>query len=132
VIGIPTATKMGLAAAATVAVAALVAITLVPSLLGFFPRAVLARAVRRTGAMRELHDRKENMGSRWARFVLRYPLPVLLLAVSALGVIAVPAFHLRLGEAGMQSCLPQTPSGAPMTTSVGRSVPGSTVNSPSS
>jgi RND superfamily putative drug exporter len=32
--------------------------------------------------------------------VLRYPLPVLLLAVSALGVIAVPAFHLRLGEAG--------------------------------
>jgi RND superfamily putative drug exporter len=100
VIGIPTATKMGLAAAATVAVAVLVAITLVPSLLGFFPRAVLARAVRRTGGVRKFQFHEENLGSRWARFVLRYPVPVLLLAVSALGVIAVPAAHLRLGEAG--------------------------------
>jgi RND superfamily putative drug exporter len=98
VIGIPTSTKMGLVAAATVAVAVLVALTLVPALLGFWPRAVLPRAVRR-GA-RVVPGGKPNMGSRWAGFVLRYPLPLLLLAAAALGVIALPAMHMRLGEAG--------------------------------
>jgi RND superfamily putative drug exporter len=98
VIGIPTATKMGLTAAATVAVSVLVAVTLIPALLGFFPRAVLPRAARRDA--RVTRASKPNMGSRWAGFVLRYPLPVLLLAAAALGVIAIPATHMRLGEAG--------------------------------
>jgi RND superfamily putative drug exporter len=40
------------------------------------------------------------MGSRWARLVLRYPLPLLLLGTTVLGVIALPAMHMRLGEAG--------------------------------
>jgi len=107
VIGIPSVAKMGLAAAATVAVAVLVAITFIPALLGFFPRAVLPRAVRRghTGAARRrwsalAADGRPNLGSRWAGFVQRYPVPVLLLAVVTLGVIAVPATHMRLGEPG--------------------------------
>jgi RND superfamily putative drug exporter len=107
VIGIPTVTKMGLAAAATVAVGVLVALTLIPALLGFWPRAVLPRAVRRA-AKRGEHvaaSGKPNMGSRWAAFVLRYPLPLLLLAAAGLGVMAVPALHVRLGEAG-NSILP--------------------------
>jgi putative drug exporter of the RND superfamily len=102
VIGIPSSTKMGLAAAATVAVAVLVAVTLIPALLGFWPRAVLPRTVRRA-ARRGMHvvsSGKPNLGSRWAGFVLRYPLPVLLLAAAALGMIALPAMHMRLGEAG--------------------------------
>jgi RND superfamily putative drug exporter len=40
------------------------------------------------------------MGSRWAGMVLRYPLPLLLAGVALLGVIALPALHLRLGDAG--------------------------------
>jgi RND superfamily putative drug exporter len=102
VIGIPTVTKMGLAAAATVAIAVLVAVTLVPALLGIWPRAVLPRRVRRAqrhGAQVAPRT-KPNMGSRWAAFVLRYPLPILLLAVAGLGVMAIPATHMRLGEAG--------------------------------
>jgi RND superfamily putative drug exporter len=43
---------------------------------------------------------KPNMGSRWARFVQRYPLPLLLLGAAGLGVIALPAAHMRLGESG--------------------------------
>jgi putative drug exporter of the RND superfamily len=107
VIGIPSFTKMGLAAAATVAVAVLVALTLIPALLGFWPRAVLPRAARKAARRepRVVPGGKPNMGSRWAAFVLRYPLPLLLLGAAGLGVIAIPALHMRLGEPG-NSILP--------------------------
>jgi RND superfamily putative drug exporter len=102
VIGIPTVTKMGLAAAATIAISVLVALTFVPALLGFWSRAVLPRAVRRAAkrGVRIVPSRQPNMGSRWAGLVLRYPLPLLLLGAAALGIIALPALHMRLGEAG--------------------------------
>lgn len=111
VVGIPMLTKMGLAAAATVGVAVLVALTLVPALLAFWPRAVLPRAVRRR--LRTLnsvdaqsdstHADKPNGGTRWARFVLRRPLPVLLLSIIGLGVIAAPVTQLHLGTTGDES-----------------------------
>ncbi|MFH8791167.1 MMPL family transporter [Streptomyces sp. NPDC017941] len=47
VAGVPMLTDMGLAAAGTVVIAVLVTLTLLPALLGFFPRAVLPRAQRR-------------------------------------------------------------------------------------
>jgi RND superfamily putative drug exporter len=102
VIGVPSATKMGLAAAGAVAVAVLVAVTFIPALLGFWPRAVLPRAGRRAvkRGMPVVSSAKPNMGSRWARFVQRYPLPLLLLGAAGLGVMALPAAHMRLGESG--------------------------------
>ncbi|SCF74746.1 putative drug exporter of the RND superfamily, partial [Streptomyces sp. MnatMP-M27] len=42
-------------------------------------------------------EEKPNMGTRWARFVLRRPLMVLLVAVLGLGAAAVPAVSLELG-----------------------------------
>ncbi|HSA52953.1 MAG TPA: MMPL family transporter, partial [Yinghuangia sp.] len=97
VVGVPMLTKMGLAAAGAVVVAVLIALTLVPALLGFWPRAVLARSERK-GA--KPARRKDNAGTRWARFVLRRPLPVLLVAVAGLGALAVPAMDLQLGMPG--------------------------------
>ena len=47
VVGMPMLTKMGLAAAAAVVVAVLVALTLVPAVLGFVPDKVLSVARRR-------------------------------------------------------------------------------------
>jgi RND superfamily putative drug exporter len=95
VVGIPMLTKMGLAAAGAVAVAVLISLTLVPALLGFWPNAVLSRATRK-GTRR----RAKNGGRNWARFVLRYPLPVLLVGVAGLGAVALPAMDLRLGMPG--------------------------------
>ncbi|MFI2610450.1 MMPL family transporter [Kitasatospora sp. NPDC018619] len=102
VVGIPILAKMGLAAAGTVVIAVLVALTLVPALLGFLGRKVLPRKVRkaRGGAAPAA---KENGGARWARFILRRPLAVLLGGVIGLGVLAAPALDLRLGLPGDES-----------------------------
>ncbi|KJS54051.1 MMPL family transporter [Streptomyces rubellomurinus] len=99
VVGIPMLAKMGMAAAGTVVIAVLVALTLVPALLGFIGRRVLPRKVRKAaeGAARPTGD---NGGARWARFVLRRPLAVLLGGVIALGVLAAPALDLNLGLPG--------------------------------
>ncbi|MFC8274439.1 MMPL family transporter [Streptomyces sp. NPDC057271] len=116
VVDIPMLTKMGLAAAGTVAVAVLVAITLVPALIGFAPVKVMARKGRLAYAVKPLSDRKQrraarhaaeqarktkpNLGSRWASYVLRHPVAVLLVGVVGLGTIAVPAASLELGLPG--------------------------------
>jgi RND superfamily putative drug exporter len=98
VVGIPMLTKMGLAAAGAVVVAVLIALTLVPAFLGFWPNAVLSRKARRSGRVEETGS--DNGGTRWARFVLRRPLPVLLLGVIGLGALAVPMTGLQLGMPG--------------------------------
>ncbi|QKW52346.1 MMPL family transporter [Streptomyces buecherae] len=103
VVGIPTLTKMGLAAAGAVTVAVLVALTVVPALLGFWPNAVLSRRARKAGTTIP-RDRgaggRGNLGARWARFVLRRPVAVLVLGVVGLGALAVPMTSLQLGMPG--------------------------------
>ncbi|MEV7386767.1 MMPL family transporter [Streptomyces sp. NPDC091215] len=104
VVGIPMLTKMGLAAAGGVLLAVLVCLTLVPALLGFWPDAVLERGARRNSKRyRRKQRRSDNGGSRWARTVVRHPLPVLLLGVVGLGAVAVPAMNLQLGMPGDES-----------------------------
>ncbi|WP_320778399.1 MMPL family transporter [Streptomyces sp. CRN 30] len=113
VVNIPLLTKMGLAAAGTVVVAVLVALTLIPALLGYAGRRIRpagAKGAKGTkgGARADeageqaetapaAQAAKPNMGTRWARFVIRRPVVVLLLAVVGLGVAAVPATQLELG-----------------------------------
>ncbi|MYY86156.1 MMPL family transporter [Streptomyces sp. SID335] len=110
IVNIPILTKMGLAAAATVVIAVLIALTMIPALLGFAGRKVLRRKDRKKSAS-ELSDpnAKPKLGTRWARFVLRHPLSVLLVAVLGLGAVAVPAASLELG-------LPDEGSSAPDST----------------
>jgi RND superfamily putative drug exporter len=103
VVGIPLLTPMGLAAAGTVVVAVLVAVTLIPALFGICGRRIgppRSRTRRRRGA----DDRpKPVMGVRWARFVVRRPVAVLVGGVALLGVLAVPAASLQMGLPGDES-----------------------------
>ncbi|MEU5892289.1 MMPL family transporter [Streptomyces sp. NPDC047461] len=101
VIGVPMLAKMGLCAAGAVVVAVLIALTLVPALLGMWPDAVLPRRTRRNGAAAA--STEGNGGSRWARFVLRRPVAVLVTCVAGLGVLALPAAQLELGMPGDES-----------------------------
>ncbi|WP_105967936.1 MMPL family transporter [Streptomyces geranii] len=104
VVGVPMLTKMGLCAAGAVVVAVLVALTLVPALLGMWPDAVLSRATRNRGPMAAPSTgAKANGGTRWARFVLRRPWTVLIVSVVGLGVLAVPAASLEMGMPGAES-----------------------------
>ncbi|MFE6223437.1 MMPL family transporter [Streptomyces sp. NPDC057854] len=96
VVNIPMLTKMGFAAAGTVVIAVLIALTLIPALLGFAGDKVIGRKQRKGLADAE-KDGKPNAGTRWARFVLRRPLFVLLAGVLGLGAIAVPAASLEMG-----------------------------------
>lgn len=93
VVNIPMLTKMGFAAAGTVVIAVLIALTLIPALLGFAGKRVLGRKVRKG---KQISD-KPNAGTRWASFVLRRPVVVLLAGVLGLGAIAVPTGSLEMG-----------------------------------
>ncbi|MGW5214023.1 MMPL family transporter [Streptomyces sp. NPDC004051] len=110
VVNIPMLTKMGIAAAGTVAIAVLIALTMVPALLGY-----AGGKVRPAGEKSKLLGggrakktatgtatgtgtaQRPNMGTRWASFVVRRPVAVLLLGVVGLGAAAVPASSLELG-----------------------------------
>ncbi|MEU8001975.1 MMPL family transporter [Catellatospora sp. NPDC049111] len=106
IVGIPLLAGLGLSAAATVAVAVLVAVTLLPALLGFTgDRLIKGRLFGHATPDPESDSGPVPMGERWARFVVRFRIPVLVLTVAALGVLAIPAADLRLGlpDDGMQS-----------------------------
>ncbi|MET9494753.1 MMPL family transporter [Streptomyces sp. NPDC006552] len=109
VVNIPILTKMGMAAAATVAIAVVIALTMIPALLGFAGKKVLRRKERKVLPAQGAPAGKPNLGTRWSRFVMRRPLTVLLVAVLGLGTIAVPAAGLELG-------LPDEGSSAPDST----------------
>jgi putative drug exporter of the RND superfamily len=88
VVGIPFLTVMGLGAAATIVIAVLIALTLVPALLGF------------AGA--RLHrgkniDTARSLGRRWANLVTRHRVPAGLAVIALTVVVALPALHIRLG-----------------------------------
>jgi RND superfamily putative drug exporter len=94
VVGIPFLTVMGLGAAGTVLVTVVVALTLVPAMLGFAGERLRpapgSRAARReTGGA--------TVGSRWVAGVTRRPVAALLACVIGLGLMAIPALDLQLG-----------------------------------
>ncbi|MET9133968.1 MMPL family transporter [Streptomyces antibioticus] len=99
VVNIPMLTKMGVAAAGTVVIAVLIALTMIPALLGFAGRRVrpAGEKSKLLGGGRAKSAAKPNMGTRWASFVVRRPVAVLLLGVLGLGAAAVPAASLELG-----------------------------------
>ncbi|MEU3601175.1 MMPL family transporter [Streptomyces sp. NPDC006798] len=114
VVNIPILTKMGFAAAGTVVIAVVIAITLIPALLGFAGDKILGRKVRKARKAgvdigQGVPGAKPKAGVRWAQFVLRRPVAVLLTAVVGLGLIAVPAASLQVG-------LPDEGSSSPAST----------------
>ncbi|WP_258017646.1 MMPL family transporter [Streptomyces noursei] len=100
VVNVPMLTKMGVAAAGTVAIAVLIALTMIPALLGYAGRKVKPAGEKSKllgGGRGAKKADRPNMGTRWASFVVRRPVAVLLLGVVGLGAAAIPANSLELG-----------------------------------
>ncbi|MFI6782820.1 MMPL family transporter [Micromonospora sp. NPDC050276] len=132
VVNIPFLTVMGLAAAGTVTVAVLVAITLQPALLGFAGRRVLPRRLRAlpTGgtaadgttadeddtdiadrpAVTASTDERNRFGFRWARLVTRFRVPVILVGLLGLGLLALPTPDMRLALPGAATAAVGSPA----------------------
>jgi len=96
VVNIPFLTEMAVAAAVTVVIAVLIAVTLLPAFAGFTGKRIFTKRQRRRIA-EGLHDAKPNGGKRWAGFVTRHPILVALVGIVGLGTLAYPALDLELG-----------------------------------
>ncbi|MCG5441055.1 MMPL family transporter [Micromonospora foliorum] len=128
VVDIPFLTVMGLAAAGTVTVAVLVAITLQPALLGFAGRRVLPRRLRsvptdgtaadeddtdvtdRPTARPTTTEERNRFGFRWARLVTRFRVPVILVGLLGLGLLALPTPDMRLALPGAATAAVGSPA----------------------
>ena len=98
---IPFLTAMGNAAAATVALAVIAALTLLPAVMSLAGTRILPKKMRA-----QVESNQQGNApvvataprvNRWARFVTHRPTMVLVAGVVGLGVIALPALDLRLG-----------------------------------
>lgn len=96
VVRIPFLTAMGLAAAATVLIAVLVALTLLPAILGLLKSRAFGGRVRRYSPHREPDGHVLNNGVRWARLVGKRPVAFVVAVVIGLGALAIPLKDLHL------------------------------------
>jgi putative drug exporter of the RND superfamily len=95
VCGIPFLTAMGLAAAGTVVIAVLIALTLVPALLGFAgKRALKGKDLERP------RGTEETLGKRWVGLVTGHRVLAAVIPAVALLVLAMPVLNMRLGLPG--------------------------------
>lgn len=104
VVGIPFMTSMGLAAAGTVAIAALVATTLLPALFGIVGSRIFTRSTRRKIIAAQKQGPHEShraaRGVLWrkiAAVLTDHPLMVVFVGVAIAGIIALPIRSLNLG-----------------------------------
>lgn len=103
VVGIPFMTTMGLAGAASIAVAALVSISLVPALLRFAEHRIFGKKSRAKVASAQAKGPKKTknlshrtVGYRWGVVLTKHPLLALLAGALVVGAIAFPAKDLQL------------------------------------
>ncbi|MDN5763373.1 MAG: MMPL family transporter [Microlunatus sp.] len=104
VAGIPFLTTMGIAAAVGVGIAVLIALTLLPALLGFAGERLRPKTPRRkrraraetAGTEPAEPGAKTTLPRRWVRLVTKWPILTILVVVIGLGAMAYPAKDLRI------------------------------------
>ena len=97
VVGIPFLTVMGLAAAGTVAVTVMIALTLVPAALAILGPRINAAQVWPPKSRRATAATRAGFGERWARIVTARPWITVIASVAVVAVLALPALDLQLG-----------------------------------
>ncbi|RHW25963.1 MMPL family transporter [Nocardioides immobilis] len=96
IVRIPFLTAMGLAAAATVLIAVLVALTLLPAILGMLKSWTFRGRVRKERVKRDEQGLVLNNGVRWGWLVGRAPIAFVAVIVIGLGALAIPIGQMYL------------------------------------
>ncbi|OFT93666.1 MMPL family transporter [Brevibacterium sp. HMSC24B04] len=109
--GIPFLSVMGFGAAATVAVAVFVALTLVPAIMGFFGEKMMPKKKKKAASEDAHADAQEQQAKRakpkkerpatrifrtWEHIVTKVPALTVIIVVVGLGLFAIPASKLQL------------------------------------
>lgn len=104
IVNVPFMTLMGLTGAATIAVAALVSISLVPAMLGIVGHRVFNKKTRaKVEAAQKLGAKKihsVNLNSiwyKWGQKITKHPIIALVISIIIIAVIALPVKDLQLG-----------------------------------
>lgn len=115
VVRVPFMTAMGLAAAATIAVAALVAITVTPAFMGLFGKRVFGRktaaaiqTAQAKGPQPTYEVRTGRIWGKWVNLTVKHPVAVALPIIALLIVASIPTFKLDLGLPGDQTASSDT------------------------
>jgi len=115
VVQVPFMTTMGLSGAATVALAALVTITLIPALMGIAGSRIfgtktrqMITAAQERGPHHSGHVKHSTRWYKWGQIIVRHRVWALVLSVVLIAVISVPAFSLKLGLPTDQYASPES------------------------
>ena len=104
IVNVPFMTLMGLSGAATIAVAALVSISLVPAMLGIVGSKVFNKKTRlkveaaQSKGAKKIHSVNVNsFWYKWGQKITKHPIIALIVALAVIGTLALPARELELG-----------------------------------
>ncbi|CAM3591615.1 MULTISPECIES: MMPL family transporter [Saccharibacillus] len=96
VIGIGFLSTMALVASVTVLLNVLIALTLLPALLGLIGERICSRKAREKNTALRASRAEKREKARWIHGVIKFRWPVILLIVAVLGVAAIPALKMDL------------------------------------
>lgn len=96
VIGITFLSTMALVASVTVLLNVLIALTLLPALLGLIGERICSRQSREKNAAAQASRAQKQARARWIHGVIKFRWPVILLIVVVLGIAAIPAAKMDL------------------------------------
>lgn len=103
IVGVEFLTFMGLGGALAAAFAVVVALTLMPALLGAFGRFLFTPKIPFVAKHDPEDDSYSSLGQRVAKLIGRFPAVTLIAGIVLLGVLAAPALKLSLGLPGDES-----------------------------
>jgi RND superfamily putative drug exporter len=98
VVNIPFMTTMGLSGAASIAVAAVVSITLIPALISIAGDRIFSRKQRinSTSKVKKQKINKKTFWYKWGNTIIRHPVLAVVLSVGIISVLALPAKDMTL------------------------------------
>ena len=99
-VNIPFLSVMGTAAAGAVAIAVVAAITLLPAFMGMMGTKLVPPVGSKARAIASLSADNPSFGRRWVRAITRFPLVTVIVTVTGLAVLAIPAASLTLALPG--------------------------------